>query len=115
MMAPNKDPQTVVEQFFQYCCDLDFENAFRLIADDCVYRNMPFHTATGKATRARLLCLQANRWWLSLITLNSDSLDPKPDRLEFCFIKGHQMLLTLLNGLQQALAVRQVFSKVIIS
>ena len=41
-------PQAVVEQFFAACHELDFDAALELIADDCVYQNVPFHTARGK-------------------------------------------------------------------
>lgn len=42
------DPKAVVEQFIECCQNLDFDGGFSLISDDCVYRNMPFHTARGK-------------------------------------------------------------------
>ena len=41
-------PQQVVEQFFKACEELDFDTAFTFIAQNCVYKNMPFHTAQGK-------------------------------------------------------------------
>lgn len=47
-MTDLTEPRSVVEQFFTYCSNLDFESAFSLISDDCVYQNMPFHTARGK-------------------------------------------------------------------
>jgi limonene-1,2-epoxide hydrolase len=45
----NLAPQTVVELFLEACSEFDFEGALELIADDCVYQNVPFHRATGKA------------------------------------------------------------------
>ena len=59
---PPKDqggPRQVVEQFFAACCALDFDGALALIDDNCVYRNMPFHTARGKARIQRDLTLMA--------------------------------------------------------
>ena len=38
----------VVETFLQRCSDLQFDAAFEMIGEDCVYRNMPFHTVRGK-------------------------------------------------------------------
>ena len=52
-------PQAVVEQFFAACRELDFERALALIDDDCVYENVPFHTARGKARIERDLGLMA--------------------------------------------------------
>lgn len=45
----NKNPKHVVEAFFAACSELDFDNAMGFIDEDCVYKNMPFHTARGKA------------------------------------------------------------------
>ena len=42
------DPQSVVEKFFAACSDFDFDGAMVFIDEDCVYRNVPFHTAKGK-------------------------------------------------------------------
>lgn len=44
-----KDPQTIVEQFLDACAALDFERGMSFIDEHCVYKNMPFHTARGKA------------------------------------------------------------------
>ena len=41
-------PRKVVEQFFNACKELDFSAAGALLAEDCVYENVPFHTARGK-------------------------------------------------------------------
>ena len=43
-----QDPQSVVEDFFAACSTCDFDSAMIYIDDDCVYRNVPFHTAKGK-------------------------------------------------------------------
>ncbi|HVL02631.1 MAG TPA: limonene-1,2-epoxide hydrolase family protein [Dongiaceae bacterium] len=42
------DAQTVVEDFLHACSTLDLDAALELIAEDCVYKNVPFHTARGK-------------------------------------------------------------------
>lgn len=42
------DPQSVVEKFFSACSNFDFDRAMTFIDDDCVYQNVPFHTARGK-------------------------------------------------------------------
>ena len=47
-MPDKLSPRKVVETFLQRCSGLEFYAAFELIDDDCVYRNMPFHTARGK-------------------------------------------------------------------
>lgn len=47
-MTTANDPKAVVEQFLNCCEKLDFDGGFSLLSDDCVYRNMPFHTARGK-------------------------------------------------------------------
>ena len=38
----------VVQTFLRLCSEFEFDAAFELIGEDCVYRNMPFHTARGK-------------------------------------------------------------------
>jgi limonene-1,2-epoxide hydrolase len=55
----DQSPQQVVENFFAACCALDFDGALNLIDDQCVYKNMPFHTARGKARIERDLSLMA--------------------------------------------------------
>ena len=40
--------QSVVEDFLSACCTLDLDAALELIDDNCVYQNVPFHTARGK-------------------------------------------------------------------
>ena len=40
--------QSVVEDFLSACCALDLDAALELIDDNCVYQNVPFHTARGK-------------------------------------------------------------------
>ncbi len=42
------DPQSVVEKFFAVCSTCDFDSAMIYIDEDCVYHNVPFHTAKGK-------------------------------------------------------------------
>ena len=42
------DPQSVVEKFFTACSNFDFDSAMIYIDEDCVYQNVPFHTAKGK-------------------------------------------------------------------
>ncbi len=42
------DPQSVVEKFFAICSRCDFDSAMIYIDEDCVYHNIPFHTARGK-------------------------------------------------------------------
>ena len=49
------DPQTVVEQFFNACGNLDFELGMTYIDEHCVYKNIPFHTARGKKSITRAL------------------------------------------------------------
>lgn len=41
-------PQVVVEDFLAAFAALDVERALALVDDDCVYQNVPFHTARGK-------------------------------------------------------------------
>lgn len=43
------DPEYVVTQFFDACSAFDFDRALDFIDDNCVYQNVPFHTARGKA------------------------------------------------------------------
>ncbi len=57
--SEQSNPKQVVEQFFAACCALDFDGALALIDEDCVYRNMPFHTARGKARIKRDLTTMA--------------------------------------------------------
>ncbi len=45
--------QSTVEQFLDYLEDLNLDAAMELVSQDCVYRNMPFHTARGKERIAR--------------------------------------------------------------
>jgi limonene-1,2-epoxide hydrolase len=52
-----QDPLAVVELFFARMRSLDMEGAMDLVADDCVYQNVPFHKATGKARIQRDLSL----------------------------------------------------------
>lgn len=52
-------PQTVVELFLEACGEFDFDGALELIAEDCVYQNVPFHTARGKARIKRDLSTMA--------------------------------------------------------
>ena len=40
--------QSVVEDFLHACCELDLDAALELIDENCVYQNVPFHTARGK-------------------------------------------------------------------
>ena len=47
-MPNNLSPRKVVETFLQRCCDFEFDAAFELIDEDCIYCNVPFHTARGK-------------------------------------------------------------------
>ncbi|MFZ5601784.1 MAG: limonene-1,2-epoxide hydrolase family protein [Pseudomonadota bacterium] len=49
------DARTVVEEFLQASSELDMDAALALIADDCVYQNVPFHTARGKRNVAKAL------------------------------------------------------------
>lgn len=42
------DPETVVNHFFAACSELDFDKAMNYVDDQCVYKNVPFHTAKGK-------------------------------------------------------------------
>lgn len=50
-----QDPQAVVEQFFDACRDLNFERGITFIDEDCVYKNIPFHTARGKKSINRAM------------------------------------------------------------
>lgn len=49
--APAKalSPQAVVEKFFDYSNAMDTDAALGLIADNCVYQNVPFHKSVGLA------------------------------------------------------------------
>lgn len=51
--------QSVVETFLAACSDLDFHRAESLIDESCVYKNVPFHTAKGKARVVRDLNFMA--------------------------------------------------------
>ena len=42
------DPQSVVESFFSACSNFDYDRAMTFVGEDCVYKNVPFHTARGK-------------------------------------------------------------------
>lgn len=53
------DPKAVVEAFLAAFEALDLDGALAFIADDCVYQNVPFHTARGKERIARDLRLLA--------------------------------------------------------
>lgn len=55
--AQPREPRAVVEAFFTACRVLDFDRALTFIDDDCVYENVPFHTARGKARVGRDLRL----------------------------------------------------------
>lgn len=57
--APEKDAKAVVEAFFAACSAFNFDAALDMIADDCVYKNVPFHTAKGKARVTRDLSSMA--------------------------------------------------------
>lgn len=48
-------PQAVVVDFLQACCKLDMDTALELIDDNCVYQNVPFHTARGKKSIVKAL------------------------------------------------------------
>ena len=47
--------QAVVEDFLQACCELDMDAALTMIDDNCVYQNVPFHTARGKKNVVKAL------------------------------------------------------------
>lgn len=47
--------QAVVEEFFAAASAFDFDRALDLIDDDCVYQNVPFHTARGKRNISKAL------------------------------------------------------------
>jgi len=51
--GPNS--QAVVEAFLRACSDLNVDAALELIADDCVYQNVPFHKARGKRNVVKAL------------------------------------------------------------
>lgn len=51
--------QTVVEKFFDYSNALNIEAALSLIADNCVYQNMPFHKSVGLDKIRRDLALMS--------------------------------------------------------
>lgn len=42
------DSKTVVENFIEKLEQLDIDAALDMMSEDCVYKNMPFHTANGK-------------------------------------------------------------------
>lgn len=46
--SQTSNARAVVEDFLQACCELDMDAALNLIDDNCVYQNVPFHTARGK-------------------------------------------------------------------
>lgn len=47
--AQNKHTsQEVVERFLEQLEALDLDAALDMMSEDCVYKNMPFHTANGK-------------------------------------------------------------------
>lgn len=71
------DPQAVVEAFIAAFEALDLEKALSLVDEDCVYKNVPFHTARGKQRIARDLGLLARgmnefRVEMSHIAVNGD-------------------------------------------
>ncbi|MCG8670292.1 MAG: nuclear transport factor 2 family protein [Pseudomonadales bacterium] len=43
-----ENPQQIVEAFLDACSELDFDKAVAYIDDNCIYKNVPFHTAKGK-------------------------------------------------------------------
>lgn len=45
--APKATAQAVVEQFVVFSNAMDIEGSLSLIADDCVYQNIPFHKSVG--------------------------------------------------------------------
>ncbi len=47
------DPKTIVCQLFEAFSALDIAQAMEFIDEDCVYKNVPFHTAHGKSRIAR--------------------------------------------------------------
>lgn len=53
--SPTSYARTVVEDFLQACCELDMDAALELIDDNCVYQNVPFHTARGKKNIVKAL------------------------------------------------------------
>lgn len=53
------EPQAVVEEFLAAFEALDLDRALACIAEDCIYQNVPFHTARGKKRIARDLRLLA--------------------------------------------------------
>lgn len=53
--SPTSNARTVVEDFLQACCELDMDAALELIDDNCVYQNVPFHTARGKKNIVKAL------------------------------------------------------------
>ncbi len=44
----SSDSKAVVEAFIEKLEQLDLEAALEMMSEDCVYRNMPFHTANGR-------------------------------------------------------------------
>ena len=57
--AFSNDPQTVVEAFLAAFEAQDLPRALDFVAEDCVYKNVPFHTARGKQRISRDLGLLA--------------------------------------------------------
>lgn len=55
------DPKTTVEQFLQALSELDPDRAMTFVAEECAYRNVPFHKANGKARIHRDLKMMIDR------------------------------------------------------
>ncbi len=47
--------QSIVEDFLNASCALDIDAALELIDDNCVYQNVPYHTARGKKNIVKAL------------------------------------------------------------
>jgi len=48
LVSNSLDPKAVVEHFFAACSAFNFDLALEYVDDNCVYKNVPFHTSKGK-------------------------------------------------------------------
>lgn len=92
-----------VESFFRACEALDFDKSMTFVSEKCVYRNMPFHTASGKKNILRdlkLMSIGMRRFNVDMINIVSNDeivMTERLDTLEGLFYKIDIPLMGILK------------------
>lgn len=94
-------PLAVVETFFAHLHSLDIESALALVAEDCVYQNVPFHKAVGKARIKRdmsLLSKAASEFRVEMknAAVNGDVV--LTERVDIFIGKGYRAEIPLMGA-----------------